>query len=102
MIDSILNSITDRFYAWFGWVSDPFWKYVLIAIGIIFAVMLIAWFFGAIFPVLRPVAGVILLILTAGLIAYRKGENDQRAIDAKRAPKPKPKPRPPAWPPLFR
>lgn len=103
MIDSIINSITERFYAWFGWVTDPFFGWLWLALGIALVVILVTWFFGAWFPVLKPIGGVILLLLTFGLVAYRRGENDQKAIAKKRAPPPRkpPPPRPP-WPPLWK
>ncbi len=99
MINSILDEITRRFYAVFDFVTDPFWSWLFIAIAIAFAVILIVWFFGGWFPALRPIGGVILLILTFGLVAYRKGEDDRAAIDKKRAPPPrKPVPPRPQWP----
>jgi hypothetical protein len=100
MIDSIIDAIVARFHSAIDFITDPFWGWLFIALGIALAVIVIVYFFGGWLPALRPIGGVILLILTAGLIAYRKGENDQKATDAKRAPKPKP--RPPAWPPLFK
>ena len=99
MIDSILDAITSRFYSAVDWITDPFWGWVWLALAVAAAVILIVWFFGGWLPVLRPIGGVILLLLTFGLYAYRKGENDQRAINAKRAPAPrKPVPPRPTWP----
>ncbi len=93
MIDNIIDAIVLRFHSALDFVTDPFWGWLFLALGIALVVIVVVWFFGGWLPALRPIGGVILLILTAGLIAYRRGENDQKAIDAKRAPKPKPPPR---------
>lgn len=99
MIESILDAITSRFYSVFDWITDPFWGWMFLAAGIAFAVILVVWFFGGWLPVLRPIGGVILLLLTFGLYAYRRGENDQAEIDKRRKPVPrKPVPHRPTWP----
>ena len=86
IITTIINTITTRFYGFFDFLSDPFWHWLFIAIAIMAAVSAIVWFFGDYFKFLRPVGGVILLLLTFGLYSYRRGEKDQRARDIKYPP----------------
>ncbi len=104
MVNSIIDAVVARFHSAVDFLTDPFWGWLWLAIGIAVAVALIVWFFGGWLPALRPIGGVILLLLTFGLYAYRRGENDRAAIDARRAPKPKPKPdrTNPFWPPPFK
>ncbi len=65
---------------------DPFYWYLVALIVLFLAIGVICYFFGNYFPVLRPIGGVILLILSFGLYSYRKGEKDAQ----KRQPKPPP------------
>jgi len=73
---------------------DPFYGWLCILLSLYVVVMLICYFFGTYFPILRVIGGVMLLIATFGLFAYAKGERDARAHDKARAPKPKPPPEP--------
>lgn len=68
---------------------DPFWSWLVVLLGLYFVVMLICYFFGTFWPILRVIGGVMLLIATFGLYAYARGERDARAHDAK-GPKAKP------------
>lgn len=86
IIATILDAITTRFYGLFDFLTDPFWGYVGLAIVIVAAVTAIVYFFGSYFTVLRPIGGVILLLVTFGLYSYRRGEKDQRARDVKYPP----------------
>ncbi len=77
---------------------SPFWGWLIIGLGIILAAWLIAHFFGQWIPALRPIAGVVVLLVTFGLYAYRRGENDTRARLERRKPvAPKPKPPDDKW-----
>lgn len=71
------------YYVTFSFL-DPFWGWLAIGICIIAAVCSVCWFFGSWFPVLRPIGGVIVMLVTFGLYAYRKGEHDARAHDKRR------------------
>lgn len=102
LIDEFLDGFFSRIGTFFhglvpDWLSDPFYiRWVPLGVGLIFIAAAIAWFFGAL-PViggfLRAIAGVIVIVVTFGLYAYRKGENDATARLQKRVSiKPKPKP----------
>lgn len=60
---------------------DPFWGWLSILVCLYVAVMLICYFFGSYFPILRVIGGTLLVIATFGLVAYRKGESDAREHD---------------------
>lgn len=77
-------------YATFAWL-DPFWGWVAWLAALYLVVMLLVWLFGSLWPPLRWIGGVMLMIATFGLYAYSRGEADARAHDAKHKPKPKPK-----------
>lgn len=78
-MDFIWQSAIDFWDAHF--YISPFWYYVLWAVGIIAAVSFAAWFF----PVLRSLAGAIVVAVIAALYAYRKGETDAEKHAAKTA-----------------
>lgn len=86
MIDSAISAVFARFAELFLWLNDPFWGWLWLGIAIMLAVSLIVYFFGSWFPALRPIGGVILLLVSFGLYAYRKGEADRAALDKKRPP----------------
>ena len=97
IITNILNEISSRFSGLFDFFTDPFWYWLWITIVIVAAVSAVVYFFSSYFTWLRPVGGVILLIVTLGLYAYTKGAAEARAHDKRRAP-PKPAPKPPVAP----
>lgn len=80
-------------YATFAWL-DPFWGWLAWLVALYLVVMLLVWLFGALWPPLRWIGGVMLMIATFGLVAYAKGERDARAHD-----KPEPVPIPDDPPP---
>ena len=99
IITNILNEISSRFFGLFDFFTDPFWGWLGIAAAVVVAVTVVVYFFGSYFTWLRPVGGVILLIVTMGLYAYTKGAAEARAHDKRRAPpKPAPKSSPPVAP----
>jgi CHASE2 domain-containing sensor protein len=59
---------------------SPFWYYLFWGIVIAASATLAAWFF----PVLRSLAGAIVLAVIGGLYAYRKGETDAEAQQRQR------------------
>ena len=97
IITNILNEISSRFSGLFDFFTDPFWYWLWITIVIVAAVSAVVYFFSSYFMWLRPVGGVILLIVTLGLYAYTRGAAEARAHDKRRAP-PKPAPKPPVAP----
>ena len=96
IITNILNEISSRFFGLFDFFTDPFWYWLGIAVVIFVVVSAVVYFFSSYFTWLRPVGGVILLIVTMGLYAYTKGAAEARAHDKRRAPPLKPTPKPPA------
>lgn len=76
------------YYATFAFL-DPFWGWLAMLVCLYVVVMLVCYFFGTFWPILRVIGGVMLLIATFGLYAYARGERDARAHDAK-GPKAKP------------
>jgi len=92
MIDSVLDAVTSRFFGLFDYFTDPFWAWLWIGVAVFVVVSAVVYFFGSYFTWLRPIGGVILLVVTMGLYSYRRGEKDARAHDKKRAPTPSPKP----------
>lgn len=105
-INSALLSVWTNFvhYATLQFVDiDPFWRYLVIGIVISLIAAAISHFLSPWIPALRPVAGIIILLITFGLFTYRKGGNDARArIERRKPPPPKPKPPPGTWPPFGR
>jgi len=103
VITNILNELYARLFGLFDFFTDPFWYWLGITIVIVAAVSAVVYFFSSYFTWLRPVGGVILLIVTLGLYAYTRGAAEARAHDKRRAPplKPAPKPSPPATPAPF-
>ena len=102
VITNILNELYARLFGLFDFFTDPFWYWLGITIVIVAAVSAVVYFFSPYFTWLRPVGGVILLIVTLGLYAYTRGAAEARAHDKRRAPpKPAPKPSPPATPAPF-
>ena len=67
MTDTVLNDISARFYGLFNFLTDPFWGYVAAALVIIAAVIAVTYFFGGTFTWIRPIGGVILMLVTFGL-----------------------------------
>jgi hypothetical protein len=59
---------------------SPFWYYLFWGIVIAAGATVAAWFF----PVLRSLAGAIVLAVAGGLFAYRKGELDAEARERQR------------------
>lgn len=89
-VNTFLDAISSRFFGAIDFITDPFWGFLFVGIVIIAAVVALTYFFGSYFPALRPIGGVILLLITFGLYSYRKGEKDGE----KRKPVSKPKPKP--------
>lgn len=58
---------------------DPFWGYLFFGVIVCLAAAAISHFFSPWIPALRPIAGVIIVAVSFGLYAYRKGSNDARA-----------------------
>ncbi len=86
-IKDTLNALgADAYYYLTLQFLDQFWWYFAALIVIFLVIGVICYFFGNYFPVLRPIGGVILLVLSFGLFSYSRGERDARA----RQPKPKP------------
>ena len=69
---------------------DPFWWWAGALVLLYVAVTAFCWFFGSYWPVLRVIGGFLLIAGTFGLYAYKKGEDDARAHDAKRKPRRRP------------
>lgn len=65
-----IPSMWDRIVEFF--TISPFWSYLFWGVVISFGAAALAWFF----PVLRSLAGAIILAIAGGLFAYRKGETD--------------------------
>ena len=75
LLSKILSLVTLEFFA------DQFWHYLSLVIFLYIAVLLVCYFFGSYWPILRVIGGTMLVIATFGLYAYRKGENDVRSGD---------------------
>ena len=84
--NTVLNDISARFYSLFNFLTDPFWGWLFIGLVIIAAVIAVTYFFGGAFTWLRPIGGVILMLVTFGLYAFRKGERSQQGRDEKHPP----------------
>ena len=103
-INSALGEVWGRiaYYVTFSFL-DPFWGWCAMLAALYVVVLLICYFFGTFWPILRVIGGVLLLIATFGLFAYAKGEADARAHDrARNRPpvKPKTKPADSTWRPF--
>lgn len=87
-ITDAVTSLWDRvwYYTTLAFV-DPFWGWFLWLIVLYFVVMIVCYFFGMLWPPLRWIGGVMLLIATFGLFTYARGERDAREHDAKRKPR---------------
>ncbi len=88
-INSALAEVWAKFayYVTFSFL-DPFWGWVAIGASIVAVVVLVCWFFGSWFPVLRPIGGVITILVAAMLYAYSRGAREAREHDKrKRGPK---------------
>ncbi len=96
---SVVNSIWAQivYYFTLQFIDiDPIFKYAMWGIIIIFVTWGVTHFLGDYIPILKPIAFVIILLVTFGLYAYRKGENDTKARIKRRTPvlpPPEPKPR---------
>ena len=75
LLSKIWSLVTLTFFA------DQFWHYLSLVIFLYIAVLLVCYFFGSYWPILRVIGGTMLVIATFGLYAYRKGENDARSGD---------------------
>jgi len=86
--DAINSALADVWAKAWAYLSfsflDPFWGWLSLAVMVAAVVFLVVYFFGSWMPQLRAIGGVILLIITFGLIAYRRGESDAREHDRKR------------------
>ena len=71
------------YYATFSFL-DPFWGWCACLAALYIVVLLICYFFGTFWPVLRVIGGFLLLGATFGLIAFAEGEKEARAHDAQR------------------
>lgn len=67
---------------------SPFWLYLVYGLAIIACALVLSW----LFPVLRSLAGAVVVAVVGMLYAYRKGEKDaerreadRRAREARRA-----------------
>ena len=102
MIQDAINTAASEawakviYYATFQFLNiDPFWRYAGMLVALYVVVLLLCWFFGSFWPVLRVIGGFLLVGATFGLFAYAKGEADARAHDkARNRPPVKPKAKP--------
>jgi hypothetical protein len=86
MFDQLWRSLFDQLA---GLVPDvsPFWfEWLPLGVAVIFACVAVAWFF----PILRSLAGAVVIGVIAGLFGYRRGETEYAARH-----KPAPRPTPP-------
>ena len=85
--DAINSALADVWTKAWAYLSlsflDPFWGWLALGVAVAAGVSLVVWFFGSWMPQLRAIGGVIVLIITFGLIAYRRGESDARQHDRK-------------------
>ena len=75
LLSKLWSLVTLTFFA------DHFWHYLSLVIFLYIAVLMVCYFFGSYWPILRVIGGTMLVIATFGLYAYRKGENDVRSGD---------------------
>ena len=100
MIQDAINTAASEawakviYYATFQFL-DPFWGWAAMLLALYIVVLLLCWFFGTFWPVLRVIGGFLLIGATFGLFAYAKGEADARAHDKARN-RPPVKAKPPA------
>ena len=80
-IQTFLTAIGDRFLGFIGWFTDPFWGWAWSLLCLYAICVVIVYFFGAWFPKLRGIAGVVLAIATFGLYAFSKGQKAARDHD---------------------
>lgn len=69
------------YYATFAFL-DPFWGWCACLAALYVVVLLLCYFFGAFWPVLRVIGGFLLLGATFSLFAFAEGEKEARAHDA--------------------
>lgn len=62
---------------------DPFWGWLLWGVVAALIVSAVVRFFGGWMPTLRPIGGVIIIIIAACLATYRKAQKETRAHDKK-------------------
>jgi len=81
MISEFVDELLSKLWTLvtFGFLSDQFWHYLSLVFCLYIAVLLVCYFFGSYWPILRVIGGTMLVIATFGLYAYRKGENDARS-----------------------
>ena len=82
-IGEFFSAIGDKFHGFIGWFTDPFWGWMWALVALYAACWAVCYFFGSWFPVLRGIAGVMLLIATFGLYAFAKGERAAREHDGR-------------------
>jgi len=83
--DAINSALSDMWAKVVSFFSlsflDPFYHWLLLGLFIIAIVCVVSWFFGSLWPTLRAIGGVVILIITFGLYAYAKGEKEARDHD---------------------
>ena len=75
LLSKLWSLVTLTFFA------DQFWHYLSLVMFLYIVVLLVCYFFGSYWPILRVIGGTMLVIATFGLYAYRKGEDDARSGD---------------------
>src|SRR3954471_18176591 len=68
------------YYATFSFL-DPFWGWCACLAALYVVVLLLCYFFGSFWPVLRVIGGFLLLAATFGLFAFHEGEKEAREHD---------------------
>ena len=71
------------YYVTFSFL-DPFWGWAAMLAALYIVVLLLCWFFGTFWPVLRVIGGALLLGATFGLYAYAQGAREAREHDSKK------------------
>lgn len=93
MIADAIKSVFDQataelwakivYYATFSFL-DPFWGWAACLAALYVVVLLLCWFFGTFWPVLRVIGGFLLLAATFGLYAYAQGAKEAREHDKRK------------------
>lgn len=89
IIDAILDErlggffATVAYYATFAWIQDPLLGWAAYLALLYLAVLVVCYFFGTFWPILRVIGGGLLAVATFGLYTYYRGRVETRAWDAK-------------------
>ena len=86
--DAIASAFNDLwakvvYYVTFQFL-DPFYGWLSIGLMAAAVVFVICWFFSPWWDKLRPIGGVIIMLITFGLYAYWRGEKEAREHDKKK------------------